>query len=180
MVTCTWYHLQSPKVYNEQAGGLRIIAVDYGMKNNQIRCLVKRGASVKVVPWNYNFNDEEGKILYMYTYMYMWILLSCICLLSVNYFVKGQFCLLDFDGLFFSNGPGDPSICSKAVEHIRQYIGAGKETKPVFGICLGHQLLCRALGAPTFKMKLVQHIAFIVYIRPILYSTKLTRTLYLL
>ena len=65
------------------------------------------------------------------------------------------FCYTDFDGLFISNGPGDPSVCSKTVEHIRQYIESGNLAKPVFGICLGHQLVCRALGTPTFKMKLV-------------------------
>ena len=52
--------LQSPRVYNE-TGELKIVAVDCGMKNNQIRCLVERGASIKVVPWNYDFNKDEGK-----------------------------------------------------------------------------------------------------------------------
>ena len=52
--------LQSPKVYNT-AGSLRIVAVDCGIKNNQIRCLVERGACVKVVPWDYNFNKDTGK-----------------------------------------------------------------------------------------------------------------------
>ena len=51
---------QTSKVYNE-SGGLKIVAVDCGMKNNQIRCLVERGASVKVVPWNYDFNGDEGE-----------------------------------------------------------------------------------------------------------------------
>ena len=49
-----------PKVYNE-SGRLRIVAVDCGMKNNQIRCLVERGASVKVVPWDYDFNGDKGE-----------------------------------------------------------------------------------------------------------------------
>ena len=61
--------------------------------------------------------------------------------------------LVDFDGLFLSNGPGDPNLCSKTVEHIRQFLTNQSERRPVFGICLGHQLLSLALGAKTFKMK---------------------------
>ena len=57
---CLFSLLQSPKVYNE-AGSMRIVAVDCGIKNNQIRCLVERGASVKVVPWDYDFNKDEGE-----------------------------------------------------------------------------------------------------------------------
>lgn len=52
------HSLQSPVLYNEGAERLRIIAVDLGIKNNQIRCLADRGVCVKVVPWNYNFNNE--------------------------------------------------------------------------------------------------------------------------
>ena len=63
------------------------------------------------------------------------------------------FILVDFDGLFLSNGPGDPNLCSKTVEHIRQFLTSQSERRPVFGICLGHQLLSLALGAKTFKMK---------------------------
>jgi carbamoyl-phosphate synthase small subunit len=53
------------------------------------------------------------------------------------------------DGIFLSNGPGDPSVLSYAINTIRDL--AGK--KPMFGICLGHQLLGLALGAETFKLK---------------------------
>ena len=49
--------MQEPITYNP-LGDIKIIAVDCGMKNNQIRCLVSRGARVKRVPWNYNFNGE--------------------------------------------------------------------------------------------------------------------------
>ncbi|RLC32428.1 MAG: carbamoyl phosphate synthase small subunit [Deltaproteobacteria bacterium] len=53
------------------------------------------------------------------------------------------------DGLFLSNGPGDPAAVTYAVETIRQQIGR----RPIFGICLGHQLAALALGGKTFKLK---------------------------
>jgi carbamoyl-phosphate synthase small subunit len=53
------------------------------------------------------------------------------------------------DGIFLSNGPGDPEPVTYAIETIRQLLGK----KPIFGICLGHQLLGLALGAKTFKLK---------------------------
>lgn len=57
---------------------------------------------------------------------------------------------MDYDGLLISNGPGDPSWCDVMVEHIRQALNMDK---PVFGICMGNQLLARAGGAKTFKLK---------------------------
>ena len=59
----------------------------------------------------------------------------------------------DFHGVFLSNGPGDPILCSSTVEHIRRFMESGNGTMPLFGICLGHQLLARAIGVDTFKMK---------------------------
>ena len=56
---------------------------------------------------------------------------------------------LNPDGIFLSNGPGDPAAVTYAVETIRELLGS----KPIFGICLGHQLLGLALGGDTFKMK---------------------------
>jgi carbamoyl-phosphate synthase small subunit len=53
------------------------------------------------------------------------------------------------DGIFLSNGPGDPAAVSVAIENIKQLIGK----KPIFGICLGHQLIGLALGGKTFKLK---------------------------
>ncbi|KAK0425292.1 hypothetical protein QR680_009128 [Steinernema hermaphroditum] len=105
--------IKEPRTFG--AGDLRILAVDCGMKNNQIRCLARRGATVKVVPWNHPIDQE-----------------------------------LDFDGVFLSNGPGDPAICAPLVERVSKLLKTGK---PVFGICLGHQLLARAAGADTYKLK---------------------------
>lgn len=58
------------------------------------------------------------------------------------------------DGVFLSNGPGDPEPCGYAIEAIRTVVDAGV---PVFGICLGHQLLALASGAKTLKMKFGHH-----------------------
>ncbi|MBI5136194.1 MAG: glutamine-hydrolyzing carbamoyl-phosphate synthase small subunit [Nitrospirae bacterium] len=57
------------------------------------------------------------------------------------------------DGLFLSNGPGDPAAVPYAADRIRRLMGQ----LPIFGICLGHQLLCLALGARTFKMRFGHH-----------------------
>lgn len=57
------------------------------------------------------------------------------------------------DGIFLSNGPGDPAACGEAIESVKQLLGK----KPVFGICLGHQILGLALGAKTFKLKFGHH-----------------------
>ncbi|KAK3710158.1 hypothetical protein QZH41_010558 [Actinostola sp. cb2023] len=110
---------KKPTIYNS-SGSPRVIAVDCGIKFNQIRCLVSRGACVKVVPWNYDFNPE----------------------------VKSG----EYDGVFLSNGPGDPSFSFTAIENIRKHVMYDK-AKPLFGICLGHQLLSLAIGCKSFKMK---------------------------
>lgn len=94
---------------------IRIVAVDVGMKYNQIRCFVARGVELKVVPFDYDYTNEE------------------------------------YDGLFVSNGPGDPQVMTDAVSRLEKVMKEGKT--PVFGICLGHQLLARATGASTLKLK---------------------------
>lgn len=57
---------------------------------------------------------------------------------------------LDYDGLFISNGPGNPDMAEKTVEHIRIALNG---TKPICGICMGNQLLAKAAGAKTYKLK---------------------------
>ena len=61
---------------------------------------------------------------------------------------------LNPDGIFLSNGPGDPAPCTYAIEAIKQFLTTNI---PVFGICLGHQLLALACGAKTVKMKFGHH-----------------------
>lgn len=56
----------------------------------------------------------------------------------------------DYDGLFISNGPGDPEYCTVTIDNLKTSIVQGK---PVFGICLGHQLIALAAGAETYKLK---------------------------
>jgi carbamoyl-phosphate synthase small subunit len=58
------------------------------------------------------------------------------------------------DGVFLSNGPGDPEPCDYAIEATRELIAGGR---PIFGICLGHQIMALASGARTFKMKFGHH-----------------------
>lgn len=58
------------------------------------------------------------------------------------------------DGIFLSNGPGDPAPCSYAIDAIKQFLNTDI---PIFGICLGHQLLALACGARTIKMKFGHH-----------------------
>ncbi len=61
-----------------------------------------------------------------------------------------DFSQLEYDGVMLSNGPGDPALLDTVVENIRKGMAVGK---PIFGICLGNQLLARAAGASTYKMK---------------------------
>ena len=115
-------HLYSPArktaLYHASGRPIRVLCVDVGLKYNQLRCLVARGAEVLVVPWDYDFPRLAGK---------------------------------DYDALFISNGPGDPATLSKTVEHISAAMHEGRT--PIFAICLGHQLLARAAGAQTIKLK---------------------------
>jgi carbamoyl-phosphate synthase (ammonia) len=99
---------------------LKILAVDCGIKYNIIRQLVKKGAEVKLVPWDHDLRQEID-----------WA-----------------------DGVFLSNGPGDPAMCKETIEQLRTIISAeGDKLKPVFGICLGNQLMGLAAGAEREKLK---------------------------
>ncbi|KAJ2923820.1 hypothetical protein H1R20_g13277, partial [Candolleomyces eurysporus] len=107
----------STPVLHPSGRALRVLALDVGMKYNQIRCFVNRGVEFKVVPWDYDFLAEKEP----------------------------------YDGIFVSNGPGDPTMVKVTIERLRKAIESGD--KPMFGICLGHQLMALAAGAKTSKMK---------------------------
>lgn len=64
-----------------------------------------------------------------------------------------DFNTLGFDGLFLSNGPGNPEACSATVDNIRKFISNPGENRPLMGICMGNQLLAKAAGATIYKLK---------------------------
>jgi carbamoyl-phosphate synthase small subunit len=98
------------------AGRFRVVAYDYGLKQNILRRLATYGCSITVVPAAYPYREVLA---------------------------------MDPDGIFLSNGPGDPQAVRVAIENIRGLVGK----KPLFGICLGHQLLAHAFGGKTYKLK---------------------------
>ena len=103
-------------------GAWKVVAIDYGLKRNILRCLTSAGCDVTVVPATAKAED----------------------ILAMNP-----------DGIFLSNGPGDPAATGAyAVPEIRKLVDSGK---PLFGICLGHQMLGIALGAKTMKMHQGHH-----------------------
>ena len=61
------------------------------------------------------------------------------------------------DGVFLSNGPGDPAAVEAVIAELKQLLATADHELPIFGICLGHQLLCLALGGRTYKLKFGHH-----------------------
>jgi len=104
--------VKEKEIYGD--GKYKILLVDLGVKNNIIRCLLKRDVEVIKVPWDYDFSLEH------------------------------------YDGIVISNGPGDPTFCGKTIEHIKKVLN---DEKPIFGICMGNQLLSMAAGAKIYKLK---------------------------
>jgi len=99
----------------------RVVAFDFGIKENILRHLASYGANVTVVPADTSAKDALA---------------------------------LNPDGIFLSNGPGDPAGLLYAVEAVRGLIDSGV---PIFGICLGHQLIGRALGTDTHRLSFGHH-----------------------
>ncbi len=110
------------KGYEQGDGKFKVVAIDYGLKRNILRCLVSAGCTVTIVP----ATASAEEILAMKP-----------------------------DGVFLSNGPGDPAATGEyAVPEIKKLVASGK---PLFGICLGHQMLAIALGGKTMKMHQGHH-----------------------
>ena len=105
--------------------GKKIVAIDFGIKRNILNELCETGLEVEVIP-----HDFSGDTL-------------------VERYKKGE-----INGVFLSNGPGDPLILKKEADEIKKLIAA---KVPMFGICLGHQLLSIAHNHPTYKLKFGQH-----------------------
>ncbi len=104
---------------------LNVLALDCGAKRNILRHLTDRGCTVTIVP--HTITAQEINDLR----------------------ASGK-----ADGLFVSNGPGDPAAVEQTIATLRSLIGPTvTDPIPTFGICLGHQLLCLALGATSFKLK---------------------------
>lgn len=104
--------IKDKKIFGK--GKYKILLIDCGVKNNIVRNLIKRDATVIMVPWNWDISKEE------------------------------------YDGLFISNGPGDPKQCTVTIDNLNK---AFNNQKPIYGICLGNQLMALASGADTYKLK---------------------------
>ena len=100
----------------------KVLALDCGIKVNIIRSLVQRNCEVTLLPWDAPLKER----------------------------------IKESDGLFLSNGPGDPAMLGTVTNHVREVLEGMQDgslpVKPVFGICLGNQLLGMAAGAVTYKL----------------------------
>jgi carbamoyl-phosphate synthase small subunit len=97
-------------------GELNILAIDVGIKDNIIRSLLERGASVVRAPWHARLKDLSAEA----------------------------------DGILIGNGPGDPKNLTSLIEQLRGLMES--YDKPIFGICLGNQILSLAAGGDTYKL----------------------------
>ncbi|KAK2932808.1 hypothetical protein FoTM2_007267 [Fusarium oxysporum f. sp. vasinfectum] len=108
---------KAPFVVESPGASLHVALIDCGVKENILRSLVSRGASVTVFPYDYPIHKVSQH----------------------------------FDGVFISNGPGDPTHCQATVHNLARLMETSNI--PIMGICLGHQLLALAVGARTIKLK---------------------------
>ncbi|MGB1283766.1 MAG: glutamine-hydrolyzing carbamoyl-phosphate synthase small subunit [Polaribacter sp.] len=107
---------KEPYFVGDENSDIKISALDIGIKKNILRNLAKRGAYIKVFPYNSSFEELEA---------------------------------FHPDGYFISNGPGDPEPLVEAQHIAKEIIN---RNLPLFGICLGHQVIALANGISTYKM----------------------------
>ncbi|MBE8191303.1 MAG: carbamoyl phosphate synthase small subunit, partial [Alphaproteobacteria bacterium] len=116
---------QTQNDFTKPTTQFHVVALDFGVKKNILRCLASAGCKITILPASASADD----------------------ILSHNP-----------DGLFLSNGPGDPAATSYQAPHILPTLQKLIATNlPIFGICLGHQILAQALGAKTEKMPQGHH-----------------------
>ncbi|KAI6781384.1 Carbamoyl-phosphate synthase arginine-specific small chain-like protein [Emericellopsis cladophorae] len=108
---------KAPFVVESPGAAYHVALIDCGVKENILRSLVRRGASVTVFPYDYPIHKVAQH----------------------------------YDGVFISNGPGDPTHCQDTVYNLARLMETS--SIPIMGICLGHQLLALAVGARTIKLK---------------------------
>jgi len=113
--------------------------------------LAKTVSTKKVYKWSQTGKFKVAAIDYGIKHNILNILKDSNCEVTVFPAQTSAKEILDFnpDGIFLSNGPGDPSAVTYGIEMVKSLLGS----KPIFGICLGHQILSLALGAKTFKLK---------------------------
>ena len=113
--------------------------------------LAKTVSTKKVYKWSQTGKFKVAAIDYGIKHNILNILKDNNCEVTVFPAQTSAKEILDFnpDGIFLSNGPGDPSAVTYGIEMVKSLLGS----KPIFGICLGHQILSLALGAKTFKLK---------------------------
>ncbi len=122
------FNENSPKnsaILSQNSKPKKVAVIDYGVKRNILNELVEVGLDVEVFP-----HDTKAATL-------------------ISLFERGE-----IQGVFLSNGPGEPRILKNEIEQIKLLIAA---KVPMLGICLGHQLLSNAFGYETYKMKFGQH-----------------------
>jgi carbamoyl-phosphate synthase small subunit len=118
-----WKPAAAPS-HDESKPRFRVAALDCGAKSNILRNLTERGCEVVLVP-----HDTPAATL------------------------RDQHASGQIDGIFISNGPGDPAAVEKTIGTLRALMDSKQPAIPMFGICLGHQLLALAAGAKTYKLK---------------------------
>ena len=122
--------------------------------SNRLRCVARKCAgsvsSSTAKPWFWLVMQTRPVLMSLTGWLAPWWLWAILKVVAP----AADVLALQSDGVFLSNGPGDPAPCTYAIEAVRAIVDTGI---PTFGICLGHQIMALASGAKTFKMKFGHH-----------------------